>query len=171
MPNGIKSSEPSLVLSVFANCSSNCSKKDCSSSMSGPSRTACDTLLPNMMLCKGPIKEPAVDQQAQHAQHAQQATCNHQHTSLIVVQVKQQVQDFKVTEARVAEAEQHALSYSSREAALTARQQGVAALEDKAQQANAAAEYARKEADAMWDKQKVTTHHAANVCLSMCACV
>jgi len=110
MPNGIKSSEPSLVLSVFANCSSNCSKKDCSSSMSGPSRTACDTLLPNMMLCKGPIKEPAVDQQAQHAQHAQQATCNHQHTSLIVVQVKQQVQDFKVTEARVAEAEQHALS-------------------------------------------------------------
>jgi len=47
----------------------------------------------------------------------------------------------------------------------------VAALEDKAQQANAAAEYARKEADAMWDKQKVTTHHAASVCLSMCACV
>jgi len=54
-------------------------KKDCSSSMSGSSRTACDTLLLNMMLCKGPIKEPAVDQQAQHAQHAQQATCNHQH--------------------------------------------------------------------------------------------
>ncbi|KAA6418981.1 MAG: hypothetical protein FRX49_11084 [Trebouxia sp. A1-2] len=69
-------------------------------------------------------------------------------------QVRQQVQDFKDREARVAEAEQHALSYSSREAALTARQQSVVVLEDKAQQANAAAEYARKEADAMWDKQK-----------------
>ena len=81
------------------------------------------------------------------------------------------MQDFKDREARVAEAEQHALSYSSREAALTARQQSVAALEDKAQQANAAAEYARKEADAMWDKQKVTAHPAASTFLSMCACV
>jgi len=88
---------------------------------------------------------------------------------LVVLQVKQQVQDFKDREARVAEAEQHALSYSSREAALTARQHSMAALEDKAQQANAAAEYARKEADAMWDKQKVTTHPADSGCLSMCA--
>ena len=88
-----------------------------------------------------------------------------------MLQVKQQVQDFKDREARVAEAEQHALSYSSREAALTARQQSVAALEDKAQQANAAAEYARKEADAMWDKHKVTTYPAAIVCLSTCASV
>ena len=88
-----------------------------------------------------------------------------------MLQVKQQVQDFKDREARAAEAEQHALSYSSREAALTARQHSVAALEDKAQQANAAAEYARKEADAMWDKQKVTTHPADSDCLSMCVSV
>ena len=38
---------------------------------------------------------------------------------------------------------------------MTAREQSVTALEDKAQKANAAAEYARKEADAMWNKQKV----------------
>ena len=88
-----------------------------------------------------------------------------------MLQVKQQVQDFKDREARAAEAEQHALSYSSREAALTARQHSVAALEDKAQQANAAAEYARKEADAMWNKQKVTTHPADSDCLSTCVCL
>ena len=71
------------------------------------------------------------------------------------MQVKQQVEDFKEREARTAQAEQHASSYSAREAALTSRQQNVTALEDKAQQANAAAEYARKEADTMWNKQKV----------------
>ena len=89
-----------------------------------------------------------------------------------MLQVKQQVQDFKDREARAAEAEQHALSYSSREAALTARQHSVAALEDKAQQANAAAEYARKEADAMWDKQKVTAHPAASTFfVHVCVCL
>ena len=108
-------------------------------------------------------------QQSQHAQQAQQANQN-PFLTLVVLQVKQQVQDFKGREARVAEAEQHALSYSSREAALTARQHSVAALEDKAQQANAAAEYARKEADAMWDKQKVIDH-PTSARMSMGACV
>ena len=71
------------------------------------------------------------------------------------MQVKQQVQDFKEREVQISEAEQLACSYSDREAVLTAREQSVTALEDKAQKANAAAEYARKEADAMWNKQKV----------------
>ena len=70
-------------------------------------------------------------------------------------QVKAQVQQFRDREARLAEAEQLASTHSGREAALAARQQNVSDLEDKAQRANAAAEYARKEADAMWQKQKV----------------
>ena len=68
--------------------------------------------------------------------------------------MKEQVQQFKDREAKVAEAEQAASSYAARESALTARQQSVSDLEDNAQSANAAAEYARKEADAMWQKQK-----------------
>ena len=82
----------------------------------------------------------------------------------MVWQVKQQVQDFKARESRVADAEQLASSYSLREAALTTRQQSVAALEDRAQQADAAAEYARKEADAIWDKQKVSILALAKFC-------
>jgi len=74
----------------------------------------------------------------------------------VLWQVKHQVQEFKEREARVAEAEQHASSYTTREAALIKRQHSVTALEDNAQQANAAAEYARKEAEAMWNKQKVS---------------
>ena len=65
------------------------------------------------------------------------------------------MQDFKEREARTAQAEQLAVSYTDREAALASREQNVAALEDSAQKANAAAEYARNEADAMWNKQKV----------------
>ena len=70
--------------------------------------------------------------------------------------MKEQVQQFKSREAQLAEAEQAAASYSARESALAARQQSVSDLEDNAQRAHAAAEYARKEADAMWQKQKVT---------------
>ena len=70
-------------------------------------------------------------------------------------QVKEQVQQLKSREGRLAEAEQLAVTYTSREAALAARQQSVSDLEDAAQQAHAAAEYACKEADAMWQKQKV----------------
>lgn len=65
------------------------------------------------------------------------------------------MQDFKEREAQVAEAEQLAASYSDREANLASREESVTALEDRAQKANAAAEYARREADAMWNKQKV----------------
>ena len=71
------------------------------------------------------------------------------------LQVKQQVQDFKEREAQTAQAEQLAVFYTDREAALASREQSVAALEDSAQKANVAAEYARNEADAMWNKQKV----------------
>lgn len=70
--------------------------------------------------------------------------------------MKAQVQQFRDREAKVVEAEQLASTQLAREAALTARQQSVSDLEDKAQRANAAAEYARKEADAMWQKQKVS---------------
>lgn len=71
--------------------------------------------------------------------------------------MKEQVQEFKERQAVISKAESLAASYASREAALTAREQNVAEQEDSAQRANAAAEYARTEADAMWRKQKVTT--------------
>ena len=70
-------------------------------------------------------------------------------------QVKAQVQQFRDQEARLAEAEQLASTHAGREAALAARQQSMSDVEDKAQRANAAAEYAQKEAEAMWQKQKV----------------
>ena len=69
------------------------------------------------------------------------------------------MQQFKSREASLAEAEQAAASYSARESALTAQRQSVSDLEDNAQRAHAAAEYARKEADAVWQKQKVTQQH------------
>ena len=72
-------------------------------------------------------------------------------------QVSDQVQQFRDREAKLAEAEQLASTHTARESALAARQQSVSDLEDSAQRANAAAEYARKEADAMWEKHKVST--------------
>ena len=72
-----------------------------------------------------------------------------------MVQVKEQVQEFKERQAIVTHAESLAASYGSREAALAAREQKVASQEDTSQRAAAAAEYARNEAEAMWQKQKV----------------
>ena len=73
----------------------------------------------------------------------------------LALQVKEQVQEFKDRQAVISKAESLAASYTSREAALTTREQKVTEQEDSAQRANAAAEYARTEADAMWQKQKV----------------
>ena len=70
-------------------------------------------------------------------------------------QVKEQVQQFRDRESKLAEAERLASTHAARESALAARQHSVSDLEDSAQRANAAAEYARKEAEAMWQKQKV----------------
>lgn len=107
-------------------------------------------------LCQIPHKTRPVTVELYAAKHQHDSHhALHGQDTVVGVQVKQQVEDFKEREARTAQAEQHASSYSAREAALTSRQQNVTALEDKAQQANAAAEYARKEADAMWNKQKV----------------
>lgn len=76
------------------------------------------------------------------------------------------MQQFRDREARLAEAEQLTSTHSGREAALAARQQSVSNLEDKAQRANAAAEYARKEADAIWQKQKVR-HSGCTICCAL----
>lgn len=74
-----------------------------------------------------------------------------------VLQVKEQVQEFKDRQAVITKAEGLAASYASREAALATREQHVAEQEDSAQRSNAAAEYARTAADAMWQKQKVVS--------------
>lgn len=79
-------------------------------------------------------------------------------------QVKEQVQQFRARESKLAEAEQQASTYEARESALAARQQSVSDLEDRAQRASAAAEYARKEADAMWQKQKVRHLWGCTIC-------
>lgn len=73
------------------------------------------------------------------------------------LQVKEQVQEFKDRQAVITKAESLAASYATREAALATREQHVAEQEDSAQRSNAAAEYARTEADAMWQKQKVVS--------------
>lgn len=65
------------------------------------------------------------------------------------------MQEFKERQAIVTQAESLAASYGTREAALAAREQKVASQEDTSQHAAAAAEYARNEAEAMWQKQKV----------------
>lgn len=67
------------------------------------------------------------------------------------------MQEFRERQAVISKAESLAASYASREAALATREQKVSDQEDSAQQANAAAEYARTEADAMWQKQKVVS--------------
>ena len=67
------------------------------------------------------------------------------------------MQEFKDREAALSEAEQRAATYSAREKALAQREQSVSSLEDSAQKANAAAEYARQEAEGMWNKQKVSS--------------
>ena len=69
--------------------------------------------------------------------------------------MSEQVRDLKERESKVLSAQELASRYSTREAAIKAREWALQKQEEEIQKTAAAAQYARSEADAVWKSQKV----------------